>query len=629
MARIHILPPHIANQIAAGEVVERPASVVKELLENAIDAGATRLRIDLEDGGKRLIRVADDGAGMDREDLDLAVEPHATSKIHTEADLAAIATLGFRGEALPSIAAVSCLTVTSRPTEAMEGWRVRVAFGQDKTLEAVGCPAGTTVEVEDLFLRIPARRHFLKGRQTELGHAAQIVRLMAVSFPEIHFELRSDGRHIFRSRPGAQGAHRLQPLLGDRLIPRLIPVEGGAAGLRILGYMAPPEEGRSSSRAFYFFLNGRPITSRLLWRATREAYRGRLMRGVHPVGVLFLEILPERVDVNVHPTKQEVRFHDPQAVYRAVYHGARRALGGTQTTLEGLLSRETIRREAASQHEMDLQPRREAVAETLPPSWGPSPEPKGLEVAKGPMPEKRPVVDPEFEGRAEGHLWAYSRGAASGLGEERAKGWSAPAHVRSERTLLAQDLRLIGQLARSYIVAEGSCGLVLIDQHAAHEAVLFARLMRQISSSVGGLVSQPLLFPEVLERSPEDLALLPGVTGALEGLGITVEAFGLAQMAVRSVPEFLAAGPRAMETVGALVDRLMAHPEQRSETLLHELVATMACHAAVRADQALEPVEMEALVAEVVSEGATHCPHGRPVAQSLDLKEIQRRFRRT
>ena len=328
MSKINILPPHIANQIAAGEVVERPASIVKELLENSIDAGAKRVRVELEDGGKHLIRVTDDGVGLEKEDIDLAVERHATSKIRDESDLAVIHTMGFRGEALSSMGSVSRLSITSRPSDNIEGWLVRIDFGRSKKIMAAGCPSGTTVEVEDLFLEIPARRRFLKRRQTELGHISQIVCTLSVSFSEILFELLSDGREIFRSRPGCQGPERLWPLIGDQLVPQMLPVEGRSQEILVSGYVTPPEEARASSKSFYFFLNKRPINSRLLWKALNQAFRGFMMKNSYPMGALFLEVQPDQVDVNVHPAKQEVRFHDSDAIYRIVYHSVQKALEG-------------------------------------------------------------------------------------------------------------------------------------------------------------------------------------------------------------------------------------------------------------------------------------------------------------
>jgi DNA mismatch repair protein MutL len=600
VSKIHILPPYIANQIAAGEVVERPASIVKELLENSIDAGAKRIRIELEDGGKYLIRVTDDGVGLEKEDIDLAVERHATSKIRDEADLAVIRTMGFRGEALSSIGAVSRLSITSRPSDNIEGWRVRVDFGRDKKTMAVGCPSGTTVEVEDLFLEIPARRRFLKRRQTELGHISQIVRTLSVGFPEILFELLSDGREIFRSRPGCRGPQRLWPLIGDQLVLQMLPVEGKSQEILVSGYVTPPEEARASSKSFYFFLNQRPINSRLLWKALNQAFRGFMMKNSYPMGALFLEVQPDQVDVNVHPAKQEVRFHDSDAIYRIVYHSVQRALEGikvvaapfgkTQARLEktGL---------SIDQQELDILPDAFQVSEALP-AYGEFPssgQDRKTALIAGPEPPVSPDQDQHVHKPDKAHLW--------------------------------QDFRVLGQLAGSYILAEGPDGLVLVDQHAAHEALIFKRLNQQIART-DALDTQALVFPEVLERNQEDIAKLPEICPILNQLGIIIEPFGHSHVAIRSVPDFVASCSKTSEVVGELIDRILSFPEQDVKGLVHDLLASMACHSAIKANHHLELQEMDALLKELVSEEVTHCPHGRPVSQVLGFSEIERRFGR-
>ncbi len=583
MSRIHILPPHIANQIAAGEVVERPASIVKELIENSIDAGARRITVDVEDGGKQLIRVTDDGTGMGKADLELAVERHATSKISDEADLASIVSLGFRGEALPSIGAVSRLSITSRLSGELGGWQVRMAFGRDKEVMAIGCSQGTTVEVEDLFGEIPARRRFLKRRQTELGHISQIVRTFAVAFPEVLFILRSDGRVLFCSRPGRQGAECLWPLLGDQIISHMLSIEGSSEGIRVSGYVTPPEEARASPKAFYFFLNRRPIGSRLLWKAVMEAFRGYMVRNSFPIGALFLDVEPDQVDVNVHPTKREVHFYYTDAVYRLVYHSIHRALKGLEA---GVLLREDH-----SEKDESLLSYRQAEI-----------PPEACQVSEG-LP---------FDLSEKGHM----------AGEV-----SAPGPVSREQHDICKDLRILGQLAESYILAESPEGLVLIDQHAAHEALIFKRLKQQLEQA-NVLATQPLAFPEVLDIGPEDISRLPEVCPILNQIGVVIELFGDSQVIVRSVPEFVVSGQDIKTVVTDLIDRILDLPHQEPMALIHDLLASMACHSAIKANHRLELQEIEALIEDISFEGVTHCPHGRPILQVLGFREIERRFGR-
>jgi DNA mismatch repair protein MutL len=600
VSKIHILPPHIANQIAAGEVVERPASIVKELLENSIDAEAKRIRIELEDGGKHLIRVTDDGIGLEKEDIDLAVERHATSKIIDEADLYDIGTMGFRGEALSSIGAVSRLSITSRPYDNIEGWQVKVDFGRDKKTVAAGCPSGTKVEVQDLFLEIPARRSFLKRRQTELGHISQIVRTLSVSFSEILFELLSDGREIFRSRPGCQGPERLWPLIGDQLVPQMLPVEGRFQEIMVSGYVTPPEEARASSRSFYFFLNQRPINSRLLWKALNQAFRGFMMKNSYPVGALFLEVRPDQVDVNVHPAKQEVRFRNPDAIYRIVYHSVQRALEGIKlmaSPFEKTQERSKETGPSIDQRKLDILSDTFQVSEALSnyaksPSSGKNQKPA---LTAGTVHQALPDQNQYVQGSDGADLW--------------------------------RDFRVLGQLAKSYILAEGPHGLVLIDQHAAHEALIFKRLNRQIAQT-DALDAQPLVFPEVLERNPEDIAKLPEICPILNRLGMVIEPFGHSQIAVRAVPDFIASYSKTSQLASELIDRIINFPEQDVKGLVHDLLASMACHSAIKANHHLELQEMDALLKELVSEKVTHCPHGRPVSQVLGFNEIERRFGR-
>lgn len=599
MSIIHKLPSHISDQIAAGEVVERPASVVRELLENAIDAESTSINIHVMDGGKRLVRITDNGCGMDRKDLELSVERHATSKIRTEDDLAAISTLGFRGEAMPSIASVSRFTVTSRVRGEDSGWRVRMDFGRDKRIEPAGCPPGTIVEVEDLFLKIPARLGFLKRRQTEMGHISQQVRLRAVSCPHIRFVLKSDGREVLNTSGDSAMPKALWPLLGHDLVEDLIQVEGQGSDIGITGFVAPPDQGRSSSRAFYFFLNGRSIGNRLLWKALGESAKGVFMSGTYPVGVLFLNVDPGTVDVNVHPAKQEVRFYHTDAVYRAVYHSLKRAWeqrGRAVTTWEPAPDRSAGELLEAS--------------EQSPLPWQIS----------GPVSDNDARTGPEAEGSDAGDM------ESSDLMPVDSPGLSASTDMPSVSSA-PQGFVAIGQLSDSYILAQGPDGLLIVDQHAAHEGLIFKRISERFRED-GAVASQPLMFPEVIEVRPEDAERLLEITPTLDQLGIKMERFGPSQLAVRAMPDFLAGDKKAVKVIRTILDRLLDSPSLHASTLMHDLFASMACHCAVRANQPLEPREMQALLDQLKEEDVHNCPHGRPVAHLIDFNQIKRNFRR-
>jgi len=616
MARIHKLPTHIADQIAAGEVVERPASVVRELLENAIDAGADSISVEIIDGGKRLIRVTDNGCGMGREDIELALERHATSKISTEEDLAAIRTLGFRGEAMPSIASVSRFTVTSQVDGQDSGWRVRIDFGRDKVMEPAACPVGTVVEVEDLFLKIPARLRFLKRRQTEAGHISQQVRLHAVANPGIKFSLRSDGREILRTSGSDEYPQALWPLLGHELVEKLLPVIGEGPGVKVSGHVAPPDEGRSSSRAFYFFLNGRNITNRMLWKALNEAARGFFMSKVYPAGVIFLKVDPEDVDVNVHPAKQEVRFHHTDAVFRALYHSIRRTWESRpETPVSGARLRPSAN-ERTGHHGIK--------AETVPLPWE----------TTGAAPDRVSESGPENQGGFT-HGVAQHPPASTDSDPFRAQSQYVDdmhGHRHQDQAekpdIQKDDLKVIGQLDNSYILAQGPEGLVIIDQHAAHEGLIFRRLLAEFKRR-GRVSSQPLMFPDIVDVRPEDVDRLSEILPVLQKLGIDARQFGPSQISVNSMPDFLAGEKTAGQALREILDSLFDAPALDASGLMHQLLASMACHSAVRANQRLDQREMQALLDQIREENIQNCPHGRPVSQIIELSDIRRKFKRT
>ncbi len=639
MGKIRKLPSHIADQIAAGEVVERPASVVRELLENAIDAGASRIKVEISDGGRRLVRVTDNGCGMDRDDLELAVQRHATSKISSEQDLAAIQTLGFRGEAIPSIASVSRFTLTSRVAGAETGWRIVVDFGAPPQLEPVGCPEGTVVEVEDLFMRIPARLRFLKQRQTEAGHISQQVRLHAVARPDTAFTLTSDGRQVLRTSGRETMPAALWPLLGRDLVKKLLPVEARGSAVHVRGYVTPPEEARSSSRAFYFFLNGRNITNRMLWKALGEATRGLFMSRTYPAGVLMLELDPAEVDVNVHPAKQEVRFHRADEVYRAVYHGARRAWEQRHSVPADTESRhaDSDAGEAKTgerERRKEIQGGHVGVPDGM---AGPPPLPrkesgwKADEARHGLPWELRdaagtvPSMPSGEQGAADQENEAPVQHHESAPRNTNRSAFPAPDETRDVSSGM---LRIIGQYDKSYIIAEGPDGIVIIDQHAAHEGLIFRRLLKQFNKR-GCIPAQPLMFPEVVEIRPEDASRLPELLPVLEKLGIRAEEFGPAQLAIKAVPDFLAEGSKAGETARRMIEQLFDAATPRAEDMIHELLSSLACHSAIRANQPLAPEEMKALLDQLDEEKVQNCPHGRPVFQTISRNRIRRGFKRT
>ncbi len=585
MGRIKILPSQVANQIAAGEVIERPASVVKELIENALDAGAGRIEITVEGGGRDLVQVKDDGSGMDRQDLELAVEPHATSKISTEEDLAAIRTLGFRGEALASIASVSAFTIISRQRQESTGWELTISFGREKGIRPRGAPAGTLVKVEDLFGLIPARRKFLKSAQTELGHVSQTVRVYAASNPNVHFELISGKRTLFKSKTGLSGRMALWPLVGEKVAHKLLEFKAKGPWFSMKGYVSPPEEARSSSKGFYFYVNKRLVKDRMLWKALSEACRGIFVKGAYPLGAVFIDARPEFVDVNCHPAKQEVRFRDTDTIFRSLYHGVREALEGRS------------------------HPFKTASARDLSETSGPS----GEQAAGG-------------EGPVPGFAATHQYGMEELVSMEACE--PTPALEQHRQFFSSTSpFRLIGQLADTYLLFEGPEGLLMVDQHAAHEALLFKELMEHIDSGEK-IVSQQLAFPIVIERKPDEIAMVEKCLPVFEKFGLKLETFGATEIAVHEVPDIIARQPDKARAVSELLDSALEKSSSDPKDLLWDMAARIACRCAVKADDVLHPQEMAELMGDLMEQGVTNCPHGRPVVVSITMDEIKKRFKR-
>jgi DNA mismatch repair protein MutL len=588
MAKIRRLPQDLANQIAAGEVVERPASVVKELVENAIDAGASRLIIHTELGGKKQVRVEDDGEGMTAEDARLAIERHATSKIRHADDLAAIRTLGFRGEALPSIASVSHFVLRTRARGEPSGTEIRVNGGTVASVAEVGAPEGTAIEVNDVFYNLPARRKFLKSDAAESAQVSRVVTQLALAYHQVGFTLTSAGRTVLQCPPAASMGDRLFPIYGDR--DDLVPVHKEAGGLRLAGFVAALADTGPTRGAQHVFVNRRIIKDRTIAHAIIDAYSVASIKERSPEVHLFIEMPPDAVDVNVHPTKAEVRFRDQSLVHEVV----RRAL------LDALGSGAAPRLELSAEVRGAPQP----VVATLP----------GV-LSGGVFPNRwvpgasRPI--PMAGGAA-----AASPGAGPAPGGD----------ARPDEPAIKPMIPL-GQFRDTFIIAVDDEGIAIVDQHVAHERVLFERVMERLTT--GRLESQRLLVPLVLDLSPAACQTLATRTAELEAFGFEIEAFGESTVKVSSVPALLKTDDCAT-TLRALAEDLEgldrgAHAQQA----LQRIAATTACHAAVKANYPLTYEKMTHILDELRATAySTICPHGRPVMLRLTRREVEKNFER-
>ncbi len=590
MGRIQQLPATVVNQIAAGEVIERPASVVKELLENAIDAGSTRVDVDVEQGGADLIRVVDDGCGIHADDLPLALSNHATSKLRGADDLFRIGTLGFRGEALASVGSIARLTLQSRPAGAAAGAEVACQGGQLAAVRAWNGAPGTRVEVRHLFFNVPVRRKFLRGPATEMSHLSEAFVRLALPHLGLHLTLRHNGK-LVHDVPGAAGLlDRIGLFFGRAVREQLRAVEAQQGPFTLGGYVADPGCERGGPQMQYFFVNGRWVRDRLLSQALQDAYRGLLMTGRHAVAFLFVEVPPEHVDVNVHPTKAEVRFRDPEGLQHFLAEEVRGRLQAQDLTgrLRGPDAPDDRPKAAAPEPTFDFVP-----PPALPPPE-PSPAPvRGAERQTAPPREARP---------------------ASPLPVPRRE--SPPAPV--PRALQAHDL---------YLLVEVPEGVLVIDQHALHERILYEQLRERLGA--GNLEKQRLLVPEPVDLPAHQAALVLEHEAALAELGLEVEAFGGSTVLLHSFPAVL--GKRTPQAIfRAVVDYLLTKEKLPDrEQLLNDLMALMACHAAVRAGDRLTPGEIGELLAQRVRAGASHhCPHGRPTSLLFTLHDLERQFRR-
>ena len=605
---IQILPEQLCNQIAAGEVVERPASVVKELLENALDAGATEVSVEVEKGGRRLIRVVDNGHGMGQDDAFLCLERHATSKIRAADDLFALQTLGFRGEALPSIASVSRMLLRTHAAGEESGWEIYAEGGVIRRANAFGMPPGTTVEVRDLFFNTPARRKFLRKEETELGHIADLVTRLALAVPQVRFRLVHDGRTLIDAYRQSRLAERVGALLGRPLLADLLEVaEDDGQGMRLSGFISQPAVQRATTGALHLYINHRYVRDRVMRHALLEGYRHVLPRGRYPVVVLFLELDPGRVDVNVHPTKDEVRFRDQRQVHDFISEAVRRTLRSSSWLAEP----------TAPQAPVDDAPVISGSDIIDSPRAG------------APSRDLRQEIQESLDTYARTHFSpsqppVSSAGFAAGT-------YSAP--IESSPSSAADagffsSLRLIGQYRNSYLVCQDGQDLILIDQHAAHERIGFERLRQQYRQ--GNIPSQSLLFPVVIEVDFAEAEALREALPHLERLGLIVEPFGGKSYVLKDIPQLLDAG-RAEQLLRDLAAELRQIGQSTlAEDALEQVLILMACHGVIRANQALSPAQMMALLRDLdrVDFGA-QCPHGRPVMVRQRLPEIEKLFKRS
>jgi DNA mismatch repair protein MutL len=600
LPRIAVMPPDLASQIAAGEVVERPASAVKELVENALDAGATRIAIELDGGGVTRISVSDDGHGMGREDAALAIERHATSKLFAAEDLSSIGTFGFRGEALPSIASVSRFSLRTRIAGDDAGTEVTVEGGRGAEVRPVGIAVGTTVEVKDLFFNVVARRKFLRSASTESGHVADVVEAAALSRPDVTFTFTRDGRRVREWLKSDDRGERVRQVAGDELAA----CAGTKGPLGVMAYLSRPEHARTGTAGLRLFVNSRPIRDRALSFSIAQAYGSVLERGRYPRGVVYLELPPQLVDVNVHPQKAEVRFADHRAVTDGVYH---------------LLSAELSR--AFSLPSPSRSPWGRPAAKAPPPPFEPP--------RRGDLPDvgTRPSAVVESTEPAEGGAEPVQADATSAplyrVGEPMEE---APAPLLAGPSVRWGSLRFVAQVRQTYLVCEGPDGLYIIDQHAAAERVNFDRLRRQYRSRA--VPSQAMLFPAMLQMTPEECEFVEERSAELQGLGVELRVRGVDTVSVHALPRLLGrASPERV--VRDLLAELSRGGRRAFSDAIDLALATMACHGSVRAGDKLSESEAAALLAALDSaDFAGHCPHGRPVVAVTSWNELERKVGR-
>jgi DNA mismatch repair protein MutL len=667
MSKIRVLSDHVANQIAAGEVVERPASVAKELVENAIDAGATRIAIDVEAGGRRLLKVSDDGEGMIRDDAVLAFERHATSKIANSEDLTSISTLGFRGEALASIASVARVDLTTRIEEASAATRVFIEGGKMRDVKDAAHPRGTTIAVRDLFFNVPARRKFLRSEATESFHLTNLVTHYALAHPEIAFTLTNNGREVLRVAPAKDLRERAYQIFGSEFLDNLLEVNGGYAPVaRVSGFVSAPRDRRTSRDAQYLFVNGRFVRDRLIGRALSEGYRAILPHGVYPAALLFIETPLEEVDVNVHPAKTEVRFRRASAVVDAVREAVRSALA----------SAGYVRADSREESEPSVNPSETQAVVQPRIEWSEPPALAGWssqgtswqEVSEPPASAGRPSTAPyspietptttlsegqtaeHSPAKLPSHLNTGTAGASPAAARETRDVNDIPVPLpRSGSTSgdtslpplnsadkfarevsvesLSNNIRPLGQLDESFIIATDNDGLLLIDQHVAHERILFDKYRALESTRL--VESQHLLIPETFDLTPAQAAVFDTVATELESYGFDLMRLSGRTVAIKAAPADLPAG-EARNMLAELLDTVDAEKKGSArETLRDDIAASLACHAAIKVNMPLSPEKMRWLIDRLLKTSSpTTCPHGRPVILRLATRDILKGFHR-
>ena len=666
MSKIRLLPDHVANQIAAGEVVERPASVAKELVENAVDAGARRITIDVEAGGRRLLKVSDDGEGMGRDDAVMAFERHATSKIAKSEDLSSISTLGFRGEALASIASVARVELTSN-TEEGAATRVVIEGGKMRDVKDAAHPRGTTLVIRDLFFNVPARRKFLRSEATESFHLTNLVTHYALAHPEIAFTLTNNGREVLRVASAADLRERAYQIFGAEFLDNLLEVSGGHLNVaRVSGYVSAPRDRRTSRDAQYLFVNGRFVRDRLISRALSEGYRAVLPHGVYPAALLFIATPLEEVDVNVHPAKTEVRFRRSAAVADAVRESVRAALASA-----GYVRRDTPEQQAppVNQNESSeivrtvsataepatvlTQPRIEFAPTSIDELAAQSPMSEPPALAGGPTtlqsresnfhsqpPTGSAGVPPAMSAQRE-QLPANSQSGReaelqSAVGSLRSNAPakqlpplnSADKYAREVPVeSLSADIRPLGQLDESFIIATDNEGLLLIDQHVAHERILFDKYRALESTRLAE--SQHLLIPETFDLTPAQAAVFDSIAKELENYGFDLMRLSGRTVAIKATPADLPAS-EARNMLAEILDTVDAEKKGSArETLRDDIAASLACHAAIKVNMPLTHEKMRWLIDRLLQTSSpTTCPHGRPVILRLATRDILKGFHR-
>ncbi len=622
MGKIQLLPEALACQVAAGEVVERPASVVKELVENSLDAGAANIEVRVQRGGIALIRVSDDGCGMSRDDALMSLERNATSKIRTKEDLAAILTLGFRGEAIPSIASVSKFRLATREPGALAGTEILVNGGKLERVSDCGEPPGTQIEVRSLFYNLPARRKFLRTEATEYAHLEQVLKTQAIAHESVRFSLVRDERLAFQLPATTSLRERIGGLVGTDLASRLLEIEPcEQRGVRVRGFIGPPGMGRSDRRQQLTFLNGRPVEAAIVTRALREGYHTALMKGQYPVTFLFLETDPSAVDVNVHPAKREVRFHDGFAVQDAVVAAVSRTLrermvrpvsgvgltGTTSAAPQPLAVQEELPHSPALYNAPRHDPRPAPLFTAL--------ERQRVEQIPAPA-QEGPVAEPTL-----------SAPEMPAPVPSPAQTEPTPPEPMAEEKPKASDYRLIGVLGKLYVLLEAKEGLVLMDQHAAHERVLFEELRRRMETE--GAPSQRLLAPLMVDLTPRDFDLVSRHLGTLERLGFGAEPFGGSTLKLDALPAFLKRDDPEAFLHEVIQEIRVASDRMSSLRIGEDMIATTVCRAAVKANDRLKEPELHKLLEDLLACDMPYCcPHGRPTLIQIGYAELERKFGR-